>query len=186
MTLAAAVEYAIAATATIPTEALSRQSPCGAWTVGDVLVHLVESLECLTIAMNFRVVSPLAPGAYRAPTDAQLLRKDLSSAGTSLIAASRRRRPRPGVSIAGLPLGHEHLVLVGAIEAAVHGWDAAHGADELLPIPGELAERLLSQLPTVVDDRTRSGSFAAPIPAPADASPADRLLAALGRQPPRS
>ncbi|MDQ3789272.1 MAG: hypothetical protein M3422_18760, partial [Actinomycetota bacterium] len=73
--------------------------------------------------------------------------------------------------------------VVGAIEAAAHGWGAAHGAGRALPMPSVLAEGLLAELPRVLDDDTRRGVFADPVDLPGDRPVGEQLLAALGRDP---
>jgi hypothetical protein len=82
------------------------------------------------------------------------------------------------VAVAGLPLPCHRLIVVGTLEAAVHGWDVARR-----PLPGDLATPLLAALPLVVDDTTRRGVFADPVALPPGRPAGERLLAGLGREP---
>jgi uncharacterized protein (TIGR03086 family) len=72
---------------------------------------------------------------------------------------------------------------VGAVEIAVHGWDVAQACGHPRPIPPQLAKELLRLAPLLVTDADRPGRFAAPVAVPAHASPGDRLVAFLGRDP---
>jgi hypothetical protein len=117
------------------------------------------------------------------PVTARTLRRDLGGAAAGLIAAARNHRDRRPVAVDGLPLRRHQLIVVGAIEAAAHGWDAGHGAGRGGPTPDDLAARLLAELPLVIDRNTRRGAFADPIAMPPDHAAGERLLGALGRDP---
>jgi hypothetical protein len=75
------------------------------------------------------------------------------------------------------------VVLTGAIEISVHGWDisVAHGARR--PVPPRLAAVLLSVAPALIGPDSRPGLFAAPIRLPGPVCPGDQLVAFLGRRP---
>jgi len=77
------------------------------------------------------------------------------------------------------------VATVGAAEIAVHGWDvaAARGPGRGRPIPAALATGLLDIVPLVITGPAPGGQFAAPVPVPRLASPSDRLVACLGRDP---
>jgi hypothetical protein len=75
------------------------------------------------------------------------------------------------------------VAAVGVVEIAVHGWDIAAACREGQPIPSVLAIEILAIIPLVVTDATRHGRFAAPVAAAPQASPSDRLVALLGRNP---
>jgi uncharacterized protein (TIGR03086 family) len=85
------------------------------------------------------------------------------------------------VTVGGLPLPAALVACTGAIEIAVHGWDvsAARGRD--CPIPPRLAVPMLGVSPLLVAGR--EGLFAEPVEVPAEASPGDRLVGFLGRDP---
>ncbi|RSM41056.1 hypothetical protein DMA12_25175 [Amycolatopsis balhimycina DSM 5908] len=173
--LASALDYAVTSAAGIGLADLRRPSACAGWTVADALAHLTASLRCLATALaSGAVPCPVTPPA--GPVTARTLRRELGRAAVSFGAAARDLRGRRSVAVDGLPLPCHRLVVVGAIEAAVHGWDVARR-----PVPGELATRLLAVLPLVVDDTTRRGVFADPVALPPGRPAGERLLAALGR-----
>jgi len=176
--LGPALAYATTSAAQITLADLGRPSTCPDWTVGETIGHLTQSLRYLAVSLTSGVVpAPAAPSSAR-PVTAGTLQRDLGGAAAGLIAAARRLRGRRSVAVDGVPLRCHQLILVGAIEAAAHGWDAAGR-----PIPDDLAVGLLAELPLVVDRNTRLGAFADPITLPPDRPPGELLLAALGRDP---
>jgi uncharacterized protein (TIGR03086 family) len=181
--LVPALAYATTSAAQITLADLERPSTCPDWTVGETVGHLTQSLHHLAVSLTSGAVPALVPPSSTRPVTAGTLRRDLAGAAAGLIAAARRLRGRRSVAVDGVPLRCHQLILVGAIEAAAHGWDAARGAGRARPIPDDLAERLLTELPLVVDRNTRFGAFADPIALPADRPAGERLLAALGRDP---
>jgi uncharacterized protein (TIGR03086 family) len=177
--LASALDYAVGSASEIGLADLQRPSACADWTIAEALAHLTQSLRCVADALTFGAVPPaVVPPA--GPVTARTLRRDLDRAAASLVVAARGLRDRRWVAIDGLPLRCHQLVVVGAIEAAVHGWDVVDGAR---PIPDDLAAPLLAELPLVVNGDTRRGVFADPVALPPGRPAAERLLAALGRDP---
>lgn len=86
-------------------------------------------------------------------------------------------------SISDLPLSIAIVESVAAIEIAVHGWDIFESCGMPCEIPEHLALALLPVSSLVIDETLRPLLFAAPITVAASASPSDRLVALLGRQP---
>lgn len=87
------------------------------------------------------------------------------------------------IRVGGRPITATLLAQTGAIEIAVHGWDVAATCGTGRPIPPELAVDMLAVCRLIVTDATRYPMFAAPIAISHRASPGDRLVAFLGRQP---
>jgi uncharacterized protein (TIGR03086 family) len=164
--LAGALDYAVASAAQIGTAGLGRRSACLGWTVADVLGHATQSLRCLATALDSGAVPEPGPAGCG----------DLGRAASALLAAARTTRGR--IAVDGLRLPCHRLIVVGAIEAAVHAWDAGGP-----PLPEDLAAALLAELPLVLGRGIRQGLFADPVPLPPGCPAAQRLLAALGRNP---
>jgi uncharacterized protein (TIGR03086 family) len=180
--LASALDYAVASAAGIGLADLGRRSACAGWTVAEALAHLAQSLRCVAASLSSGVV-PVVDVPPAGPGTARTLSRDVDRAATALGAAASDLRGRRSVDVDGLPLPCHRLIVVGAIEAAVHGWDAARGAGRAGPIPGELAGRLLAELPSVLGGGARRGVFADPVALPPGRPAGERLLAALGRDP---
>ncbi len=174
--LAAALDYAVASAGEVGTADLGRPSACDGWTVADTLDHLTRSLRCVATSLASGAV-PRVGAPRTGPATARVLKRDLGRAAAALGAAARDLRGRRAVAVDGLPLPCHQLIVVGTIEAAVHGWDA----NRARPIPGELATRLLAELPSVLGRGTGRGVFAEPVALPPGRPAGERLLAALGR-----
>lgn len=175
--LAPALDYATGAAARITLGDLGRPSACAGWNVANVLGHLTQSLWFLADSLAHGA-APDAVAAPAGPVTPGTLRRDLDRAAACLRTAAGNLRGRRAVAVDGLPVRCHQLIVVGAIEAVAHGWDATRGA-----VPEDLAARLLAELPLVLDDGTRRGMFADPVALPPDRPAAERLLAALGRDP---
>ncbi|HET6704197.1 maleylpyruvate isomerase family mycothiol-dependent enzyme [Amycolatopsis sp.] len=174
--LTAALDYAVASAAGVGLADLGRPSACDGWTVADALAHLTRSLRCVATSLASGAVPPV-PSPRTGPVTARTLRRDLGRAAAALASAATEVRGRRAVAVDGLPLPCHRLLVVGALEAAVHGWDA----NRARPVPDDLAVRLLAALPSVLDRGTRRGMFAEPVALPPGHPPGVRLLAALGR-----
>jgi hypothetical protein len=87
------------------------------------------------------------------------------------------------VVIEGLPLTAGMVARTGAIELAVHGWDVSRACGRCRPIPDALAAELLAICSLVVPAAARAPLFAARVTVAPSASPSDRLVALLGRDP---
>ncbi len=170
-----AINYTLGVLPAVTPAALSRPTPCRDWDLGALLRHLDDALVALTEAAGGRVEPP-APDAGLPGVP------DLRARARQLLGAWACGGDRP-VSIGGCPLTTGLVTGTGALEVAVHGWDVAWACGPPRPIPPALADELLDLAPLLVRDADRPGRFAAPIPVPATAGPAERLLAFLGRQP---
>lgn len=170
-----AVGFALTAVQAVTPDMLARRTPCAAWSLGMLVVHLGESLAALHEGMSAGRVGR-EPGPQAPPDDpvsalrVRAVRVLRASAAFDAVAVGDRRLP------GGM------LVRAGALEVAVHGWDIAQATGEARPIPPVLAGDLLAMCPLVLPDPRRP-LFADPVEPEPDASPGDRLVALLGRRP---
>ena len=172
--------------------ALSRATPCREWDLRALLEHMNDSLAAMQEALALRYVGPGGTGAAAGGAAAGAAAAGQGTAGT-VVAALRAR----GCALLGTLAGSgENLVWVGgypvpvrivagtgAIDIAVHGWDIGRACGTGTPVPADLALSLLKIAPLLVSGADRPGRFGAPVAVPPDASPADRLLGYLGRDP---
>jgi uncharacterized protein (TIGR03086 family) len=162
---------------------LSGPTPCAAWDLGQLLEHVSESLAALHEGMvtGWVGVGALEETVQDPPAG---LVTTLRHRADRLLGASGAVSGRSRViAIADRCLDGDTVQAVGAVEMAVHGWDIARGCGCHRPIPPSLAIAILEVVPLVVTDETRYAHFAAPLAVSAHASPSDRLVAALGRNP---
>lgn len=167
--------------AAVETEHLGTATPCAAWDVRALLGHIIGATEMygaggLAAGVEFEpaVIGTDYRGAYDRAAKAAL--ETMSTPG----AMDRIFRLPPGELPGSVVLG------IALTEAAVHGWDLATATDQPATIDPAIAEPTLSFLQQIMVPEFRSGPhrfFAAEVPVSPDASPSDRLVAFLGRQP---
>jgi uncharacterized protein (TIGR03086 family) len=179
--LASAIRYALGSLTLVTPESLSRPTPCAAWDLAALLEHVGDSLAALhdgiaagQVGLDRAALTPAHPDLVATLRDraGRLLAASVVADGLDLPVAIADRW-LPGTWVAA----------VGAVEIAVHGWDIPAPGRARQPIPSVLASRILAIVPLVVTDVTRHARFAAPVAAASQASPGDRLVALLGRNP---
>jgi uncharacterized protein (TIGR03086 family) len=171
-----AVHYAIACADLIEPPLLAEATPCRAWNLGMLLIHLSESMDAITEGLTCGVVAltPAAgldgnPGSVR-------------SRCARLLAAIPAAPTGELVGIADLSLTDDALAYAGAMEVAVHGWDIAVACGHPRPIPAQLASPLLKAADLLLPASARPDLFAEPLRPPVPATPSGTLLAFLGRR----
>lgn len=168
------LQQARAADAALPT-------PCAGWDLGDLLVHMEDSLAALAeAALGVVALDGPPPEPSR---DVGVLVDRVVRRACELRARwqtlPRRFNDAP-VEVDVLALDRDTLALVGALEVTVHGWDVGAAVGVPVRPPEDLAARLLPVAHQVVPEGERGARFG-PAVAPYDASAAARLLAHLGR-----
>lgn len=180
-----AVSYALGSLHLVTRDALSRVTPCRDWDLAALLWHLDDALVAMLEAVTGRRVE-LGDTWGALPPAGDPVGAVRSHARELIGACSRAERARRTVAIGGLPVSTALVATTGAIEIAVHGWDVAQACGRHCPLPPSLATDLLELVPLFVSDGDRPGRFGPPVELPRRASPADRLVAFLGRNPHRA
>ena len=180
--LAAAIDYALGSVDWVAPGLLSQPTPCRDWDLAALLRHTSDSLTALHEGLATGYVSLDRGGPPTSGPD-----------GLAMTFQDRAAQLRAAVQTGGqhdIAIASRHVAAavvtaVGAIEITVHGWDiaVACGQQRSRPIPADLARGVLEIVPLVVNGTTRGSQFAAPVSVPALASPSDRLVALLGRDP---
>ena len=161
------------------TSPLHLPTPCSDWDLGELLLHMDESLVAIAEAAEVgHVVVDPQPGPL--PDTGQLVDRVVQRACRTRAAWQQRLTSAP-VSVGDLPLGRDTVALVSALEIAVHGWDVAvaTGQDRLLP--EDLATRLYDVALAVVTPDERGQRFGPAVPVSDSAPTSARLLGHLGR-----
>lgn len=185
---ARAVRTSVSVVSQVGAEDLDRPTPCGDWTLGDLLAHMTVQHAGFAAAaagnggdLSLWDVQPLGPdpaGAYAAAAGrvvtafAQegVLERELALPEISPLTTF------PGRQAIGF-----HL-----IDYVVHGWDVARSIDVPFTLDPELLETALRIAQSVPDgpQRRQPGAAFAPGVATADDLPVlDRIVALLGRSP---
>ena len=195
--LAGALRYALGVCALVKPAELASPTPCAEWDIEALLWHLGESVADLEVGLRTGSLDdawPKGPAPARPgpPAEAQLS-ADGTVDSSSPLGVLRERAAellctcydggpaKRFVVVGGLPLPTGIVACTGAMEIAVHGWDVSAALGRGGSIPAELATRLLVLCPLL--EPSREGLFAAAVPVAAGASPGDRLLGYLGRDP---
>lgn len=181
-----AVAYTLGGLLLVTPDALRNPTPCHGWDLHDLLLHLDDSLRALDEAIATGRVAlddDTCPGAV--PPDAppvDIVARLRTRACRMIGSWAAATRPVP-VAVADRSLSREVVAAVGAVEVAVHGWDVMRACRGSTPVPAALAEELLDLCPLLVAEADLPARFSAARPVDPSASPGDRLVAFLGRDP---
>jgi len=182
--VAGAISYALGACVQVAPGEMTLPTPCADWDLAALLAHLAASVADLEAAIRTGHLEldrdepghPAVPALDDDPVE--VLRDQAANLLFACYAHHGRDR---FVLVGGLPLPAGIVACTAAVEIAVHGWDVSAARGRGTPIPPELATRMLRLCPLLVAGR--EGLFGAPVQAPVQASPGDRLVAYLGRTP---
>ena len=180
--LVGAIGYTLGVCALVEPGDMTLPTPCAEWDLGTLLAHLSASMADLETAIRTGALDVERPPDSAAGDPVETLRDRAAQLLCTVYGYDGAVR---FVAVAGLPVPAGLVACTGAVEIAVHGWDvsaARSAACHLIPpIPAALATRMLRVCPLVVAGR--EGLFAGPVEVPAQASPGDRLVGFLGRDP---
>jgi uncharacterized protein (TIGR03086 family) len=174
------IAYTIGNLAMIRPSMLSRATPCTGWELSALLWHLAGSLE--TVA---ELLSALRHEATqdRVGNDLDACPIAAARGAAQLVLAGLSAPTRRTVAVGARAIPVELVMLTGALEVALHGWDIGHAADSSGRLPPGLADELLAIAALLVTDQDRGSLFARRIGVPGCATSADRLVAYMGRDP---
>ena len=190
--LAGAISYTLGVCALVRPGDMTLPTPCTDWDLAMLLAHLSASMADLETAIRTGILDMERPPDNAVGDPVEILR---DRAAQLLCTAYCYDAPGRLVAVSGLPVPAGLVACTGAVEIAVHGWDVsvARGAadrgrvrpvnpkEPVRPIPAALASRMLGLFPLLVAGR--EGLFADPVEVAAQASPGDKLVAFLGRDP---
>jgi uncharacterized protein (TIGR03086 family) len=158
---------------------LTLPTPCSDWDLGKLLGHMQDSMDAFAEAAQLGRVEVASRPAD--PDTARIVDRLIQRACTTRAAWHQRVTSAP-IGVDDLPLGRDTVVLVGALEIGVHGWDVARATGQSRRIPEDLAVRLYDVALAVVTPAERGRRFGPAVSVPASAPASTRLLAHLGRR----
>jgi uncharacterized protein (TIGR03086 family) len=167
----------------VPGDRWGAPTPCTAWSVRDLVGHLVGEQLWVPSMLAGRTIEEVGDRF-----DGDQLGDDPVAAWRAAADAARRAWLEPGVLDRSVHLsyGTDTATNYGwqmTLDLAVHGWDLATGIGVGYRIPDELAGDLLRTFADVIPQWQGTGLFAKQVPVPPDADQHDRLLGLLGRRP---
>jgi uncharacterized protein (TIGR03086 family) len=177
-----ALSYAARSVLDVTPALLACPTPCRGWNLDMLLRHTSESLAALHdgVVTGSIGLIPSPPDHAPAAAPAGAVR---AGAGRLLAARATTGHRRQVLDVGDLPLPAVALECAGAIEIAVHGWDISRACGQRRPVPESLAIALLAVAPLLIPEGGRHPLFGPPVAVTARASPGDRLVAFLGREP---
>ncbi len=152
---------------------LARATPCGGWTVGDLVDHTISTLRYAADAVGAPGVTPGGTRVERFDAATRELR-------------SKATDPELAATVVETPFGALALKqLVSSIvvhDVVVHTWDLARATGQDEALDSGLVEHTLSSM-RPFDAALRGHGFADAVPAPQGADSQTELLCFLGRRP---
>lgn len=160
-------------------------TPCSQWDVHALLNHLLGGL-----ALGQALLGGTTPTVQMGPgelPDVDLVGDDPSKAYRvaveSLLAAAggdalERAHQTPLGEMPGAVLGG-----FITMDVLVHGWDLANATGQATELDDDLAEEVLAFAQQTITDDSRAPRIGPEVPATADASATERLVAFMGRVP---
>lgn len=171
-----ATERAVAVAGAVRGDQLDLPTPCSAWTVQDLLDHLVGGTCYLGAALLGE--EPSAPTG----TTADDFRDGVQNCLEGLA--------EPGVleRTCTSPLGFDWTVLEATagtfMDVLIHTWDLATATGQPADLAPELVDACVAMFLPDMPERGRAAGIIGPaVPVGDDATPQRRLLAAMGRTP---
>jgi uncharacterized protein (TIGR03086 family) len=160
-------------------------TPCGKWTVTQVLQHATGDQLAWAAAIGVGTgpsENPFTPSGHLEGSIDNLTEPALDAARTAWtqVRGDDDMVPTP------LPQGAlpaPTAAAACALDAAVHAWDIAVALGQPGPLPDELAAQLLPAARAIVEPLRQFGAYAPALPAQPDDNHAAELLRFLGRNP---
>ncbi|GLW58274.1 TIGR03086 family metal-binding protein [Kitasatospora phosalacinea] len=167
----------------VPDGAWQAPTPCTDWTVRQLVGHLTSEQLWVPDLLAGATVAEIGDRF-----DGDVLGDDPVAAWTAAADAARAAFAAPGALERTVHLSYGARRADGyaremTVDAVVHAWDLAQGTGADPTVDPAAAEFALAELAPQADALAASGLFADPVPVPAGADAATRLLGLVGRDP---
>jgi uncharacterized protein (TIGR03086 family) len=179
-----ALDAASQLVAQVKTEDLGLATPCGEWTLADLLAHMIGQHRGFALAVNDHDAPKSAyksvtfdPSSWTASVSALLAAFDQAVLDDAAVLIEVRPKP--------LPISW--IVSAQTLDTAVHTWDIAQALGDWFEPSAEITASVADLAATIPDGQGRERPDAAFGHAvPAGSSVWERTLAHLGRDPHRT
>ncbi|BAJ32577.1 MULTISPECIES: TIGR03086 family metal-binding protein [Kitasatospora] len=167
----------------VPDDAWQAPTPCTDWTVRQLVNHLAAEQLWVPALLAGATVAEVGDRF-----DGDVLGADPLAAWAAAATGALAALAEPGALERTVHLSYGDREAAGyaremTVDAVVHAWDLAQGIGADATVDPVAAEFALAELTPHTDALAASGVFAAPVPVPADADAATRLLGLVGRDP---
>ena len=172
-----ALEASCAAVALVTPADLSRPTPCGDWTLSQLIGHMVAHNRGWTLAASGQ------PADGSVWDDLSLPSSDFAascSAVTAAFAACSLER----LDVYGYgQLSLSTALRMHVVDYVIHGWDVAASLGMPFSVDEDLAVSAFDIMKTFPDRPRPTPAFGVKVPVPATASSLDQFLGYVGRDP---
>jgi uncharacterized protein (TIGR03086 family) len=182
-----AVTSARSVMASVRPEHMGNPTPCGSWTVRDLLIHMIDAPAFSAVVMETgdSTTYSAAP-ANPVAGDCVAEYDTTTSRAIAAFRADGAMSKLVTLPVVGALPGADFVVLA-TCDALVHGWDLARATGLPANFDAELAADVLEAVRPLVSEQMRSADgtalFDPEVEVPSDAAPMDRLAGFLGRRP---
>ncbi|GAA0911692.1 TIGR03086 family metal-binding protein [Virgisporangium aurantiacum] len=175
--IALAVPPTLAVVRAIPADRLDAPTPCGDWTVQDLVDHQLQWGPALVAAARKELLTP-DPVSKGAPVD-------LERHFAALTAAWSEPAAWTGVTRLGGPMELPAAMIGGMVlgEVVVHGWDLAVATGQRPEWPAEVLECTHEEVAKTAEQGRAMHVYGPAVAVPDDAPLLDRILGLTGRDP---
>jgi uncharacterized protein (TIGR03086 family) len=170
--------------ANVSSDQLESPTPCGSWTVRDVVNHVVGGTTYFALAAETGTAPSGVSTDFTTGDYVSQFKEGAARAVKAFDAEGAMEK------IVKLPFGElpgSAFVNIATMDTFTHGWDLARATGQPADLNPELAAQLLSIAQAFLSDAMRGPDGQAPfgpkVEPVAGACPADQLAAFLGRQP---
>ncbi|GAB3292475.1 TIGR03086 family metal-binding protein [Parasphingorhabdus pacifica] len=171
--------------AAIRPEQLGLPTPCSAWTVGDLLRHMISQNKRFAAAARGEEADAACPldGAELGDDPAATYRDSADLAVAAYLVEDIADRRMVLEELPG-PLPAPVAISFHFTDSLVHGWDVARSIGVPFQPPAELSGAALGMASRIPDEARGPGGAFSPVVEPvSNASDFDRLLCLVGRNP---
>jgi uncharacterized protein (TIGR03086 family) len=165
-------------------EDLGKPTPCGEWSLGDLLAHMIGQHRGFAVAVNDHDAPasayesvPFDPSSWDSSVARLISAFDHAVLDDTAVL----------IEVRSAPLTVSWILAAQTLDTAVHTWDIAHALGQWYEPPADVVTAVADLAATIPDGegRARPGSAFAPA-LPLDGSPWERALSQLGRDPRRA
>jgi uncharacterized protein (TIGR03086 family) len=172
--------------AAVKTIDLEQDTPCDEWDVQHVLTHLVADVDSFNRVLSGEPVDLMTATDPETSDITASINGDAAAAFGEAAQRSLALWTKEGAieqtyKTSRSELPGAMLANICLVDTLVHGWDIAKATGQQTEMDADLAEAAYAFTEKAMQGK-RMG-FAEPVPAPADATPTETLVAWLGRDP---
>ncbi len=179
-TLAAMLDLTPALMAKVTPEQHPWPTPCGEFTVEDLLEHMALWVQVFDAAVN-GTVPGFDPSDHRV---GDRWAETFERSARSIVDGLEQRGHERPMTMTSDPIPGEFVLNMMLMEYIGHGWDLARAIGVDVPYDDHQAEVALVAARAIIEPQYRgTGMFDAEVDPGPDAGPIDRFVAFLGRDP---